>query len=74
MTLEFAPHLTRTTHMTGSRFPWPPPETGTRKSDDKTIRGSFFEAQTYLNTIPQERDTGRFPRAGAAIPHSCFPY
>src|SRR5208337_1616928 len=44
MTLEFAPHFTRTTHVTGSRFPRPPPETVTRKSDNKTIRGSFCEA------------------------------
>lgn len=41
------------------------PETGTRKYHNKTIRGSFREAQTYLNTKLQERDIGRLPRAAA---------
>jgi len=41
------------------------PETGTRKYHNKTIRGSFREAQTYLNTKLQERGTGRLPRAAA---------
>jgi hypothetical protein len=39
------------------------PETGTRKYHNKTIRRSFREAQTYLNTKLQERGTGRLPRA-----------
>jgi integrase len=41
------------------------PETGTRKYHNKTIRGSFREAQTYLNAKLQERDIGRLPRAAA---------
>jgi hypothetical protein len=41
------------------------PETGTRKYHNKTIRGSFREAQIYLNTKLQERDIGRLPRAAA---------
>jgi len=41
------------------------PETGTRKYHNKTIRGSFREVQTYLNTKLQERGTGRLPRAAA---------
>ena len=40
-------------------------ETGTRKYHNKTIRGSFREAPTYLNTKLQERDIGRLPRAAA---------
>jgi hypothetical protein len=47
------------------------PEAETRKYNNKTIRGSFREAQTDLNTKPQERSTGRLPR-GAAI--SLNPY
>ena len=39
------------------------PETGTRKYHNKTIRGSFREAQTYLNTKPPGRGVGRLPRA-----------
>lgn len=39
--------------------------TGTRKYHNRTIRGSFREAQTYLNTRLQERDIGRLPRAAA---------
>lgn len=41
------------------------PETGTRKYHNKTIRGLFREAQTYLNSKLQERDIGRLPRAAA---------
>lgn len=41
------------------------PETGTRKYHNRTIRGSFREAQTYLNTRLQERNIGRLPRAAA---------
>ena len=41
------------------------PGNGTRKYHNKTIRGSFREAQTYLNTKLQERGTGRLPRAAA---------
>ncbi len=41
------------------------PETGTRKYHNKTIRGSFREAQNYLNTKLQERNIGRLPRAAA---------
>jgi len=41
------------------------PETGTRKYHNKTIRGSFREAQNYLNTKLQEHDIGRLPRAAA---------
>ncbi len=39
--------------------------TGTRKYHNRTIRGSFREAQMYLNTKLQERDLGRLPRAAA---------
>jgi integrase len=41
------------------------PETGTRKYHNKTIHGSFREAQNYLNTKLQERHIGRLPRAAA---------
>ncbi len=41
------------------------PENGTRKYHNKRIRGSFCEAQTYLNTKLQGRGTGRLPRAAA---------
>ncbi|MBZ5675298.1 MAG: site-specific integrase [Acidobacteriia bacterium] len=41
------------------------PETGTRKYHNKTIRGSFREAQTYLSGRLQEREIGRLPRAAA---------
>jgi integrase len=41
------------------------PETGTRKYHNKTIRGSFREAQTYLSGKLQEREIGRLPRAAA---------
>jgi integrase len=41
------------------------PESGTRKYHNKTIRGSFREAQTYLNGKLQERDIGRLPRTAA---------
>jgi integrase len=41
------------------------PETGTRKYHNRTVHGSFREAQTYLNTKLQERDIGRLPRAAA---------
>jgi integrase len=41
------------------------PETGTRKYHNKTVRGSFREAQAYLNARLQERDSGRLPRAAA---------
>jgi len=41
------------------------PESGTRKYHNKTIRGSFHEAQTYLNGKLQEREIGRLPRAAA---------
>ena len=40
-------------------------ETGTRKYHNRTIRGSFREAQMYLNTKLQERDVGRLPRTAA---------
>ncbi|HYL15798.1 MAG TPA: tyrosine-type recombinase/integrase [Terriglobales bacterium] len=40
-------------------------ETGTRKYHNKTVRGSFREAQTYLNGKLQEREIGRLPRAAA---------
>ncbi len=40
-------------------------ETGKRKYHNKTIRGSFREAQTYLNAKLQERVIGRLPRAAA---------
>lgn len=40
-------------------------ETGSRKYHNKTIRGSFREAQTYLNTKLQERNIGCLPRAAA---------
>ena len=41
------------------------PETGTRKYHNITIRGSFREAQTSLNTKLHERGSGRLPRAAA---------
>jgi len=41
------------------------PETGTRKYHNKTIRGSFREAQTYLHRKLQEREIGCLPRAAA---------
>jgi integrase len=41
------------------------PETGTRKYHDRTVHGSFREAQTYLIARLQERDIGRLPRAAA---------
>lgn len=41
------------------------PETGTLRYHNKTIRVSFREAQTYLNTKLQERGIGRLPRAAA---------
>jgi len=41
------------------------PENGTRKYHNRTIRGSFREAQMYLNTKLQERNIGRLPRAAA---------
>jgi len=39
------------------------PETGTRKYHNRTVHGSFRQAQTYLNAKLQERDIGRLPRA-----------
>ena len=47
-----------------SRFSWPRPG-NRRKYPNKTIRGSFREAQTYLNGKLQERNIGRLPRAAA---------
>jgi integrase len=41
------------------------PETGTRKYHNRTVHGSFREAQTYLNAKLQERDIGRLPPAAA---------
>lgn len=41
------------------------PKTGTRKYHNKTIHGSFREAQNYLITKLQERGVGRLPRAAA---------
>jgi hypothetical protein len=41
------------------------PETGIRKYHNKTVRGSFREAQTYLSGMLQEREIGRLPRAAA---------
>jgi integrase len=41
------------------------PETGTWKYHNRTVHGSFREAQTYLNAKLQERDVGRLPRAAA---------
>lgn len=41
------------------------PETGTRNYHNKTIHGSFREAQNYLITKLQERGIGRLPRAAA---------
>jgi integrase len=40
-------------------------ETGTRKYHNKTVRGSFREAQAYLNTKLQELDRGNLSRAAA---------
>jgi len=39
----------------------PDPETGTRKYHNRTVHGSFRDAQTYLNTKLQERGIGRRP-------------
>jgi integrase len=42
-------------------------ETGMRKYHNRTIRGSFREAQRYLNATLQERDVGRLtcpPKTG----------
>jgi integrase len=41
------------------------PETGSRKYHNKTVRGSFREAQAYLNTKLQELDRGHLSRASA---------
>ncbi len=41
------------------------PESGTRRYHNKTIRGSFREAQSYLSVNLQEREIGRLPRAAA---------
>jgi len=41
------------------------PETGTRKYHNRTVHGSFRDAQTYLNGKLQERKIGRLPRAAA---------
>ena len=41
------------------------PESGSRKYHNKTIHGSFRDAQAYLNQRLQERDIGRLPRAAA---------
>lgn len=41
------------------------PETGTRKYHNKTIHGSFREAQTYLSARLQERGTRGFSRAAS---------
>src|SRR5260221_6868144 len=41
------------------------PETGNRKYHNKTVRGSFREAQTYLNGKLREREIARLPRAAA---------
>src|SRR5436190_20507219 len=41
------------------------PETGTRKYHNRTIRGSFREAQIYLSEKLHEREIGRLPRAAA---------
>jgi len=41
------------------------PESGTRKYHNRTIRGSFREAQRHLNAKLQEGDIDRLPRAAA---------
>ena len=41
------------------------PESGTRKYHNKTIRGSFREAQTYLSGKLLKREIGHLPRAAA---------
>jgi len=41
------------------------PENGSRRYHNKTIHGSFRDAQAYLNQKLQERDIGRLPRAAA---------
>jgi integrase len=41
------------------------PETATRKYHNRTVHGSFHEAQKYMNAKLQERDIGRLPRAAA---------
>jgi integrase len=41
------------------------PQTGTRKYHNRSVHGSFREAQTYLNAKLQERDIGRLPRTAA---------
>jgi integrase len=39
------------------------PQTGTRKYRNQTLRGSFREAQRFLNLKLQQRDNGRVSRA-----------
>jgi len=41
------------------------PEARIRKYHNKTIRGLFLEAQTYLSESLKEREIGRLPRAAA---------
>ena len=41
------------------------PETGTRKYHNRTVHGSFREAQAYLHAKLQERGIGCLPRAAA---------
>jgi hypothetical protein len=40
-------------------------QAGTRKDHNKSIRGSFRDAQSYLRTKLPKRDTGRLPCAVA---------
>jgi hypothetical protein len=54
--------ISRDQALGSSHFPGRDPETGTRKYDNKTICGSFREAQSYLTAKLQERDIGRLPR------------
>jgi integrase len=44
-------------------------ENGTRRCHNRTVHGSFREAQTYLNAKLQERDIDRLPRAAAIRLH-----
>lgn len=52
----------RPAHLAGSSFTRTPPGNG---HDNKTVRGSFREAQTYQSGKLQEHEIGRLPRAAA---------
>ena len=47
-------------------------DTGTRKYHNRTIRGSFRDAQNYLHAKLQERDIGQLPHAAAISLNQCL--